>query len=62
MSAPLYVNLWQSTITGMQWTDGWPREGQTREFCDQVADDVHRMTSIRRIAVLRVTPKHQVTA
>lgn len=63
MSAPLYVNVWQRPDTGHQWTDGLPREGHTRDFCDRVAAAIHsEPQGIRRVAVLRVTLKQGCAA
>lgn len=57
MSAVSHMNVWRSTETGHQWTDGFC-PGLTRDFIDRVAATVESENpDIRRVAVLRVRAK-----
>lgn len=59
MAAQLFMNVWQGVPSGHQWTDDPGIGLMSRDLCDVVARDIHSKPhlGIRRIAVLRITPK-----
>lgn len=56
-----YMNVWRNTDGSHQWTDGDGAVGD-RDFCDRVAAEVEgKPVGIKRMAILRITPKAEPT-